>query len=82
MEHDSPGKSWRQAHADTLASTLAKMNRRSLIKILREAECGFKMDFTDEFLAGTSMQRLRHTVLAAILQDRRLSQSKQELRAS
>lgn len=58
------------------------MDRRSLIKMLRELDCGFKMDFTEEFLAQISMQRLRHIILAAVLQARRLSESKQRLRAS
>lgn len=58
------------------ADQVRQMDRGELVKVLRRVQCGFKMDFTDEFLATLSMDRLRHIVLAAILQARRVSGAK------
>lgn len=57
---------------DGPADRIRQMDRGELINVLRRAECGFRIDFTDEFLAALSMDRLRHIVLAAILQARRV----------
>lgn len=48
------------------ADRIAAMNRRGLVRFLRGLDCGFEMDFTDEFLKSLSLGRLRHIVLAAI----------------
>jgi hypothetical protein len=76
MATDSPSSVQKVAR-DSSAARVARMNRRSLIRMLRRLDCGFKVDFTDEFLAGVSMQRLRHIVLAAVLQAGKLAESQQ-----
>ena len=53
------------ASIDRLAAQLAEMDRPELIRVLRDIECGFTMDFTDEYLESLSMEELRHIVLAA-----------------
>ena len=47
---------------------IATMGRGDLIKALRRLDCHFKLDFTDEYLEGLSLERLRHVALAAMLQ--------------
>ena len=54
--------------ADELAKKLAKMDRDRLIKKLRSLCCSFQLDFTDDFLTGISLERLRHITLAATMQ--------------
>ena len=55
-----------------LADKLQTMDRVSLIRMLRGFHCEFDLDFTEDFLKTTSLARLRHIVLAAILQARRV----------
>jgi hypothetical protein len=52
---------------EKLACTIASMNRESLARMLREMQCGFPMDFTDEYLDSLSLERLQHIVLAAYI---------------
>ena len=46
---------------------IATMNRRQLMRTLHRMRCNFKLDFTDEFLASVSLERLRHIALATSL---------------
>ena len=55
---------------------IARMDRTSLIKRLRSMECDFALDFTDEFLRGVSLGRLRHIVTAAALRTHNASREK------
>ena len=55
---------------EKLARRLRDMDRPALVRMLRKLECGFEMDFTDEFVASLSLTRLRHIVLAAYLHAR------------
>ena len=50
---------------DRMASRLARMNRDGLVRTLRQIHCSFELDFTEEFLASISVERLRHITLAA-----------------
>jgi hypothetical protein len=45
------------------------MTRDDLVDTLRRMQCGFPIDFTDEYLASVSVERLRHIVLAAAIHD-------------
>ncbi len=45
------------------------MDREGLIETLRRMRCEFPMDFTDDYLASLSIERLKHIVLAASLHD-------------
>ena len=56
---------------EKLVTDLAEMGRDDLIERLRATNCGFPMDFTEEFLRSVSLNRLRHIVLAACLQRQR-----------
>jgi len=47
------------------------MGRSGLVGVLGRMQCGFPMDFTDEYLATVSLERLRHIVLAAALHEGR-----------
>ena len=55
---------------EKLAKRVADMNRPELVRMLRKLDCGFRMDFTDKFVASLSLTRLRHIVLAACLHAR------------
>ena len=50
-----------------LAEKIAKMDRESLIRLLRGFRCDFELDFTEDFLRITSIGRLRHIVMSASL---------------
>jgi hypothetical protein len=46
------------------------MDRPGLIGLLRRFDCGFAMDFSDEYLSQVTVDRLRHIVLAAAMRAR------------
>jgi hypothetical protein len=52
---------------ETLVSGIQTMDRGGLIHLLRNMECDFAVDFTDDFLNSISVDRLRHIALAASL---------------
>ncbi len=52
---------------EQLATDINAMERGELIKLLRGLDCGFHLDFTDDFLREVSLERLRHIILAACL---------------
>ncbi len=54
--------------AEHLAAHLARLDRAGLVRMLMDAPCSFRMDFTAEFLDAMSDSELRHVVIAAYLQ--------------
>jgi len=52
---------------EILVSEIQAMDRSGLIRLLRNMECDFAVDFTDDFLNSISVDRLRHIALAASL---------------
>jgi len=52
-----------------MARKIATMRRAGLVRLLRSMDCGFRIDFSDEYLKSMSIDRLRHVVLAASLHD-------------
>lgn len=52
---------------EQLADQIVAMERPVLVDTLRNLQCDFQMDFSDEFLNAMSLERLRHVVLAASL---------------
>ena len=58
---------------DTLVTTIETLDRPGLVKMLRNLDCDFAMDFTDEFLGTISLDRLKHIVLAAGLHAHRVN---------
>ena len=54
---------------ERLVEKINGMQRDSLVQMLHQMHCPFKLDFTDEFLNSVSVERLRHIVLAASLHE-------------
>ena len=54
-----------------IADRVASLSRAELVVMLKSKRCGFRMDFTDEYLRSISLTRLRHIVIAASLQEAR-----------
>ena len=52
---------------EKLTLEVAAMGRRELVAMLRELQCSFELDFTDEYLQSVSLERLQHLVLVAAL---------------
>lgn len=55
---------------DELVIRLVHMDRPALIAALKAMDCGFPVDFTEEYLDSISLERLKHIVLVASLRDR------------
>lgn len=53
---------------DALATAVQGMTRADLIRAVREVRCPFPVDFTDDFLAQCALERLKHYVLALLIQ--------------
>ena len=47
--------------------TIASLGKNELKKRIRDFHGRFKLDFTDEYLSKLSIERLRHILLAAVL---------------
>lgn len=52
---------------DKEVQRISMMGRKGLVRMLRKLHCDFELDFTDEFLRGVSLERLRHIAVAAAL---------------
>ena len=59
-------------------SLVAAMDRQALVRQFGDYRGSFPLDFTPEFLAGLSLDRLRHIFLAVCLQNQRLPQFEAE----
>ena len=55
---------------DEIINKIANMTRPQLITLLRGLQCDFHLDFSDEYLASLSVERLRHIAVAASLRSR------------
>ena len=49
------------------ATSIATLNKGELKKRLRNFKGRFKLDFTDDYLNDLSVDRLRHILLAALI---------------
>lgn len=58
---------------ELLVREIQGMDRTGLKNMLRNMQCEFTLDFTDEFLDSISVERLRHITLAASLHDHKKS---------
>ena len=63
---------------EEFVALVATLDREPLIQHLANYRGNFPIDFTPEFLATLSMDRLRHVFLAACLQNQRLPQLQAE----
>ena len=52
---------------DTLAMVIATMNRVQVTKRLNDFHGRFQFDFSQEYLEGLSVDRLRHILFAAVV---------------
>jgi len=50
-----------------MAATLADLGRDDLKKRIRDFRGRFKLDFSDDYLDTLSLDRLRHLLLAALI---------------
>jgi hypothetical protein len=56
---------------EELVGLVGSLDRQALIQQFATYRGSFPLDFTPEFLAGTSVDRLRHIFLAICLQNQR-----------
>ena len=56
-----------QKYFDKQATRVATLERNELTKRIKNFKGRFKMDFTEEYLNKLSVDRLRHILLAALL---------------
>jgi hypothetical protein len=57
---------------EDLVLFVSSLDRGGLIRELRSFPASFKVDFSDDFLNKTSLDRLRHIFLALCLQQQKL----------
>jgi hypothetical protein len=63
---------------EELISLIASLDRDALVSQFGHYRANFPLDFTPEFLAGMSLERMRHIFLAVCLQNQRLPQIEAE----
>jgi hypothetical protein len=51
---------------ERVAISIASLNRSEVERRIKNFKGSFKFDFTDEYLAGLTIDRLRHILFAAI----------------
>ncbi|MHC4424309.1 MAG: hypothetical protein ACYS0C_04850 [Planctomycetota bacterium] len=49
------------------ATSIAALGRKELKRRIRNFRGRFKLDFTEDYLNGLSVERLRHILLAALI---------------
>ena len=52
-----------------IVSTIASMRRPQLVTLLRRMQCGFDIDFSDDYIRSMNLDRLRHIAFAASMHD-------------
>ena len=57
---------------EELISLVGSLDREALVRQFSVYRGSFPLDFTSDFLAGVSLDRLRHIFLAVCLQNQRL----------
>jgi hypothetical protein len=53
-----------------IVNTITQMSRQDVMQQIMRFDGRFKLDFTEDFLAELPLERLRHILLAARLQQR------------
>jgi hypothetical protein len=56
--------------AEEIVARLCRMDRQAMVHELQRFRARFRMDLTEDFLAGLSTERIRHILLAALLHGR------------
>jgi hypothetical protein len=57
-------------HFEREATSIAALGRNELTRRIRNFKGRFKLDFTDDYLDKLSVDRLRHILLAALINAR------------
>jgi hypothetical protein len=57
-------------YIDKQVTSIATLGRSELTRRIKNFKGRFKMDFTEDYLKKLSVERLRHILLAALLNDR------------
>jgi hypothetical protein len=52
---------------DQRITQAASMGKIGLVQAIRDMQCGFPLDFSDEYLHGLTLERLRHLYLALLM---------------
>jgi esterase/lipase superfamily enzyme len=63
---------------EALISLVGSLDRQTLVEQFASYRGSFPLDFTPQFLAGLSLDRLRHIFLAVCLQNQRLPEIEAE----
>ena len=63
------------AQLEELMVVVASMDRASLVDQFHNYHARFAVDFSDDFLAGTPLDKLRHIFVAMVLQNERMPES-------
>lgn len=56
-----------EKHLEQAATSIASLGRDELKRRIRNFEGRFKLDFTDNYLDNLGIDRLRHILLAALI---------------
>ena len=56
-----------EKHLEQTATSIASLGRDELKRRIRNFEGRFKLDFTDNYLDNLGVDRLRHILLAALI---------------
>jgi len=54
-------------HFEQTVTSIAVLDRNELTKRIRNFKGRFKLDFTEDYLNNLSLERLRHILLAALI---------------
>jgi len=54
-------------YLENTAASLAALGRAELVRRIRNFRGRFRLDFTDDYLNNLSIDRLRHILLAALI---------------
>jgi len=60
-----------KAYFESTATSVAALGRAELKRRIRNFRGRFKLDFTDDYLNRLSLDRLRHILLAALINAKR-----------
>jgi hypothetical protein len=63
---------WQSQQVEELVCLVARMDRSTIARKLRDFRGGFPVDFTPSFIETTDLERLRHIFLALCLQARQM----------
>jgi len=58
-------------YLENTATSVATLGRTELMRRIRNFRGRFRLDFTDDYLSNLSIDRLRHILLAALINAKR-----------